>query len=444
VPNLLAFGMILLWPLVAIVMYKKFDTVTATFWTIVGGYMFLPVGTAIDFPMIPSIGKDQICAISAFVGCKFIKNENISLFGSNSIQKFLIILLLIIPFINTFFNSEPMFNGQLWIKGLTLYDAIGQIISQYLELLALVIGLSIIKTSEDLEKIVRLLVIAGLIYSLLVLIEIRLSPQLHTWIYGFFPHVFNQQVRFGGYRPVAFMGHGLLVAIFYFVCVCAAAIQVKISTRKEKLRNIFIFAYLVFILIITKSVGAIGLGLVITMCILFLYPSQQKIIIKLLFLTFFIYPTLSILNLVPYEAIVSFIGDFSVDKANSTNFRFAHEIELMQHAYKKALIGWGSWGRNAFWNSVTDGYWIIIYGTYGAIYFYALFGLFAIGAVNGISKNSTKKEELVYQGLSLMLAGILFDQIQNASLNNSWLWFLSGVLSSPLLKKNNHNGSLTK
>ena len=63
-PNLFAYGMIILWPIIAILMYKRFDTLTATFWTIVGGYMFLPVRTAFDLPLIPAIGKDEISAIA--------------------------------------------------------------------------------------------------------------------------------------------------------------------------------------------------------------------------------------------------------------------------------------------------------------------------------------------------------------------------------------------
>jgi hypothetical protein len=436
-PNLFAFGMIIFWPFIAIILYKKLDTVTATFWTIVGGYMFLPVGTVIDFPMIPEIGKDEISAVAAFIGCRFIKNENIALFGANTIQKFIIILLLIIPFINIFFNADPMFDGRFWKQGLTIYDAVSKILSQYLELLVFVIAVNVVKKRDDIEKIVRLLVIAGLIYSLLVLIEIRLSPQLHTWIYGFFPHIFNQQMRGDGFRAVVFMGHGLLVGIFYFVCVCSAAIQVKISSQQEKIRNICIFIYLFLVLILQKSMGSFGLGLLISIGILLFAISKQKLIIKLLVVIFVLYPTLSILNLIPYEAITAFISDYSADRAQSTNYRFTNEVDLVQHAYEKFLIGWGGWGRNMLWDSVTDGYWIIIYGVYGAVYFCALFGLFIMGALNGISKNATQNQELAYFGLSLIVAGVLIDQIQNASLNHSWLWFLSGVLSSPMLKKNN-------
>jgi hypothetical protein len=64
-PNIFAYGIILLWPFIAILLYKKFDTVTATFWTIVGGYMLLPMRTIFDFPMIPPVGKDEISAFAA-------------------------------------------------------------------------------------------------------------------------------------------------------------------------------------------------------------------------------------------------------------------------------------------------------------------------------------------------------------------------------------------
>jgi hypothetical protein len=428
-PNIFAFAMIFLWPIIAILLYKKADTVTATFWTIVGGYMFLPVKAAIDLPMIPAIGKDEISAIAALFGCYFIKHEKIAFFGANNLQKILIGLLLFIPILNVFFNQDPMFNGARWMPGLTLYDAISQVLAQYLELLPFIIAISIVKNVDDLAKIMRLLVIAGLVYSIPVLLEIRISPQLHTWVYGFFPHSFAQQARFGGFRAVVFMGHGLLVATFICVCVCAAAIQVKISTQQQKTRNIFIFGYLLFVLIASKSVGAIILAIVAATSILFLFNTMQKNIVKIIVSVFLLYPTLSILGLIPYEGIITFINDFNTDRAQSLDFRFFNEKTLMAHAYEKFLIGWGSWARNRLEDTVSDGYWLIVYGRYGAVYFYALFGLFILPAVSKLKDTTgTLNERAIYVGFSLILASVLFDQIPNSSLDSSWLWYLCGCL----------------
>jgi hypothetical protein len=428
-PNLFAFGMIILWPFIAILFYKKFDTVTATFWTIVGGYMFLPVKTAIDLPMVPAIGKDEISAIAAFIGCRFIKNEKIALLGVNNIQKSLIALILFIPLINVLFNSEPVFNGYKWVQGLTLYDAVSQVLSQYLSLLPFLVAMTVVKKSEDLEKIVKLLVIAGLIYSPFILFEIRISPQLHTWAYGFFPHEFKQQIRFGGFRAAVFMGHGILVATFLFVCISAAAIQIKIGIKKDKVRNIAIFTYLLIVLLLSKTLGALILSIIVAGPILLMNVVFQKVIAKSLVFIFLLYPTLSILNLIPYDGIINIISDFDVDRAGSLNYRFNNEVPMLTHAFEKVLIGWGGSARNLLANSIPDGYWLIVYGTYGAIYFYALFGLFIMPIIKRLQGRSSKNERIIYVGLSIILAAIIFDQIPNSSLGHSWLWFLSGCLN---------------
>ena len=63
---------------------------------------------------------------------------------------------------------------------------------------------------------------AGLIYSLFILFELRMSPNLHRWIYGFGQHGFSQHIRWGGYRPMVFMAAGLAVALFITNALMAA------------------------------------------------------------------------------------------------------------------------------------------------------------------------------------------------------------------------------
>ncbi len=430
-PNLFAYAMIYLWPILAIYLYKKYDIVTATFWVVVGGYMFLPLKAGFDLPLIPAIGKNEISALSALLGCYYIAKQKIYFLGVTQAQKGLIGILLIVPILNVFFNQEIMFNGAKWIQGLTLYDAFSQIVAQYLQLLPFIISVSIIRNLEDVQKVIKLLVYAGLIYSFVVLFEVRFSPQLHSWIYGFFPHSFAQQVRFGGFRSVGFMGHGLLVATFYFVCVSAAAIQITLSDNKDKIKNIAIFIYLFFVLLLSKSVGSIFLTILSVTCILYCSYPIRKFVIIFLVSIFFLYPTLSILNLIPYESIIAFISDFNADKAQSLEFRFVNEHELMQHANEKLFTGWGSWARNRLDGTITDGYWIIVYGQYGLFFFYALFGLFINSLFNKEVKNVAKSVKSLHFSWVLIVAGVLFDQIPNASLGGSWLWFLSGIMASP-------------
>ena len=86
-PNSFAYLMLIIWPLVAIWLYKKNEVIPATFWTIVGGYLLLPVGVDFDFPMIPALNKTTIPAIIAFIGCKYIAKVNISLLPPAGLER---------------------------------------------------------------------------------------------------------------------------------------------------------------------------------------------------------------------------------------------------------------------------------------------------------------------------------------------------------------------
>jgi hypothetical protein len=77
-----------------------------------------------------------------------------------------------------------------------------------------VVGRVYFRDLESFRDLALGIVIGGLIYVPLCLIEIRVSPQLHIWIYGYHQHQFEQSIRFGGFRPTVFMQHGLAVAMW--------------------------------------------------------------------------------------------------------------------------------------------------------------------------------------------------------------------------------------
>ncbi|MBV5327317.1 MAG: hypothetical protein JZU65_06720, partial [Chlorobium sp.] len=70
------------------------------------------------------------------------------------------------------------------------------------------------KDESTIKDLHRGIIIGGLIYMVLCLYEIRMSPQLNNMLYGFFPHSWVQHLRYGGFRPIVFMQHGLMVALW--------------------------------------------------------------------------------------------------------------------------------------------------------------------------------------------------------------------------------------
>jgi hypothetical protein len=106
--------------------------------------------------------------------------------------------------------------------------------------------------------LVRCLVVAGLFYSLPVLIEVRLSPQLANWIYGFVQGAFTNEVRYGGFRPVVFMKNGLTVAFFMMTTFLAAMAMWRVNARIKSFPAAGISGYLGVVLILCKSAGALA------------------------------------------------------------------------------------------------------------------------------------------------------------------------------------------
>jgi len=444
-PNIFAYVMLLGWPLISLYFYKRFETITATFLTIVGGYLLLPVKVNVDLPLIPALDKSLIPSLFALIGCVFVKKLPISLLPALVWQKVLVVILVITPLFTVITNQSPVFNGEYWIKGLIFHDSISAIIEQYIRIVPFIICTQIIKTEKDFIEICKLFTISGLIYSVPILYEIRMSPQLHSMFYGFFPHSFAQQIRFDGFRPVVFLGHGLLVGIYMMAAFAFSCILWKRNIRIYKsISPMLVMLFLFFILVASKAVGAIVFGLIIIISILFLAKKLKKIVVYTIFFLVVFYPVLCIFNLFPHQEIINYVVTLDTERAQSLDFRFYHEALLLEHSREQLLFGWGGWGRNRLAGSVTDGLWIIEFSSYGVVGFVALFGLIGATIIQTLNKVSILRNPEEVNTLlisALIVALILVDQIVNSSLG-IWVWLFVGSLFGRTLHINKQSKNI--
>lgn len=430
-PNIFAYLMLIIWPLISIMLYRKHNTLPATFVTLVGGYLILPVKTAIDLPLIPAVDKESISAISALIGCIYIKKIKIDLIPKGGLERWLVLLFIFLPVFTVFTNTEPVFDGKFWRPGLTLRDAIGGMFLNYIKLIAFILGLQLVKTYEDQLSLFKYLTIAGLWYSLPILLEIRISPQLHTWIYGFFPHVFNQQMRGDGFRAVVFLGHGLLVALFVLTALTSATTLWKQRINTFGISAFMIVLYLLVVLILSKTLGANLLALIIIPAIIWLPSSMHNKMSRAIITIIILYPLLTMFNIFPQQEILDFIRDIDADRAGSLYYRFHMETIILEHSTEKFLFGWGAWNRNLPWGAVPDGFWIVLLSSQGFVAFIAVFGLAVTAIVKGVKacKKLVEKADLQLLSINILLiAVIMIDQIPNSSMNAIYIWFLLGAL----------------
>lgn len=436
--NSFAYIAISLWPLAVFTLLIRVGVVKGIFVATMLSYLLLPVGFEINFPGIPAFNKASVTSISVLLFLIF-KRKGIGISELSLKVKFLLIIMVISPFLTVMANNDQY----LHIPGISLYDGLSQTVGALLVFIPFLFGYKFFRTKESHVLVLRYFVIMVLFYSVLIIYEIRMSPQLHTMLYGYFPHSFVQQFREGGFRAVVFLGHGLLVALLLSVAFLISTIlwrsKIKVSSLFNN--NVAVVVFLLILLILSKSYGALLIGIVGFVFLRFFSQKTIFLISYILLSTYLVYPVLSATNVFPHDQVVSVVNSFNPARAQSLQFRFYHENQLLLHANEKPLLGWGGWGRNRIFDpetfadlSVTDGRWIITLGTKGWVgflvefLFIAISVLYASKAASILNRNKeTRGDAFMITGHALIVSLILIDQIPNSSLNYFY-WLFIGIL----------------
>jgi len=451
--NSVALLALLTWPLVVFFLFRALTIERALIWSILGGYMLLPQLSEINLPGIPAFTKETIPNLAAFAGCLFVLGRFPTLLPESRMGKLLLGVFVISPSITVLTNLEPMQFGtavygtmqvldpsdlaRTGLPGLRIYDAISAVANQILVMLPFFLARNLLNTAEGLREILVALIVAGLIYALPMLFEVRFSPQLHTWVYGFFQHDFIQSMRSGGFRPTVFMPHGLWVAFFTFMCAMAAAALFRLAEPSRRTRMLFLLLFMIGLVIVTKTLGVFFMTVILVPIVLVLRPRTHLTISALIATAILVYPALRGAGLVPIDLLLDRIYAFNPDRAQSLEYRLNNEDRILAHVEEKMLFGWGGWGRfmphdprTGTTDVVVDGAWIIAIGQSGWLGYVALFGLLALPLLSlwwQARKPLAPQVPLTVSTVALILAMNLLDLVPNDTLI-PFTWLMAGAL----------------
>lgn len=281
-------------------------------------------------------------------------------------------------------------------------------------------------------------VIGGLLYIPLCLYEIRMSPQLHTMVYGFHQHVFAQSIRGGGWRPTVFMQHGLAVAM-WMAMTSLLAIWLWQTRTVKNIRNIpmsILVPALVVTAVLCKSVGALALLIVGVTALSATQWTRSATIVLLLVMIAPVYLTARVAMSWDASSVVAMVYQLERDRAESLHMRLYNERRIVDITMNRPLFGWGRWGgyRNVDDDGgavVTDSLWILALGQTGFI------GLAAIGLTlllpTMLLMNRTRcrgwhtSERAGAAGLAVVLVLFVIDSLFNSMLNPLYLLAAGGL-----------------
>ncbi len=447
-PNGVAYLMLLLWPLVCLVLFRRLKVERALIWSILGGYLLLPPVAEFNLPLVPAMDKVSIPNLSVLLILMFGMKQKVQLIPQSRAAMWLAagLALSAIPTVLT--NGDPIIFEVLrdadpivfmidQLPGQSIRDVGSVLIAQILTLVPFLLARQYLATEHGLRELLLAFMVGGLLYSIPSLIEMRFSPQMNTWVYGFFQHSFAQTIRAGGYRPIVFLPHGLWLALFMCTALLSAAALARATPTLDRWKMGLLVGYLAVLLVLCKSLAALAYGIVLTPLVLFAAPRWQ-IRLAVLFAVIAVgYPMLRNADLVPTDAIVTQAATISADRAQSLEYRFENEDQLLGRAAEKPLFGWGGWGRSLIRHpetgqilSIPDGRWIIVFGTFGWLGYVCEFGLLALPLLlMGLYIRRERDAVLspYVAPLSLILGITMMDMLLNATLT-PLTWLTAGAV----------------
>jgi hypothetical protein len=431
---------ILVWPLVTAMLFAMSkDRNRAVLVALLGGHLFLPSSFSIALPGLPDIDREAVTILSIAAMLLVTKGGFGKFLPTRLLPVILIVTSLVAPVLTVLTNNDPISVPGRILPGLSIYDSLTPVFTSGLALLIFMTGFNHFRNESEHRKILWLIVIAGFVYSAVVLFEARVSPQLHFWVYRFYPQDFIQAVRGDGFRPHGFLRGGLHLSFFMFLVLMAAIAlwrdgRAQTATMSRRRMPGVLIPYFAFILFVCKSLGAILFGITMAPVAALLRARFHVRIAFALALFAVLYPQLRGLHLVPTQQIVDLAAVISPARAASLQFRFDNEDQLLAHASDRLLFGWGSFSRNRVFNedgrdiSITDGLWIIRIGSFGWVGFIAFFGLMAYPILQLWRQARRLQPGFVTSVLALMLAVNMIELLPNST-TLPLIWLVAGALT---------------
>ena len=440
-------AVILSWPVIVGMLCRGRGPEITLLFALLGGYLFLPEHATIDLPLFYELNKISIPAYTALIACLIAVSKagspmaSVELkekssrwlpgwFPRNLTPRLFILLIVLGAFMTVVTNRDPVTGPGVYLSGLRFYDAGSSILFVLITITPLLLARKFLAHPEGQRLLLLGVFFAGLAYVPLVLFEVRMSPQINKWLYGFFAHNWFQHVRDGGFRPIVFLHHGLRVSIFLSAALVVAVGLARMSEGKSRVGFLVAAAIFFVSLVLSKSLGALIIASIL--CPIMLFAPRRALIFTAacLAIVIILYPVLRGTALVPLESILNFATGISEERAQSLSTRLYFEEVLLARGQERAFFGWGGWGRSLYIGeeqAIPDGEWVIVLGRYGWAGFLGLFGLLVFPVVllfwrwrrDGIGIESAV--------IAVTLAASAIDLIPNSGLTPD-KWLLAGAL----------------
>jgi hypothetical protein len=410
--------------------------------SLVGGVAVLPSLRAIELPILPNLDQYTVPLYASFLMVAVRYPQRLVAARPGRGGEALVIAMCVGAVITNVTNTDAQIFGANILPGMRPTDIINDIFELAIFWgLPFLLGRMLIRSTSEAIDVLVVLALAGLIYVPFIMFELYAGPFFHAKIYGAAPapSTFSQNMKFGGYRPVVLMNHGLTLSSFMFYVTVAWVALSKI--RHMPFRVIPpapIVGGMTLIVGLCKSVGVWLYAAAVIPVLYAVRPKAQLFAAICLSATILTYPFLRSLDMIPIEAVAEVTQEFvGLRSANSFMARIESEDEIIDRTAERYLFGWGEGGRSMIYDPVTgrstsivDGLWLIQFGIGGMFRFVTLFSFllfpvfYAYQRLGKISNSTTRQ---ILCALVWIVAIRTFDLLPNSTID-PYLTFLGGTI----------------
>ena len=420
------------WMPIVFYLFVRFPTQRAVIISFVVAWLFLPQASY-PIPLLPPYDKISASCYAILLATIVYDTARITTFKPGWLDVPMVICCLC-PIVSQVTNGgspiSPTFN-QIITWGLPYF-----------------LGRLYLGSLDGLRQLAIGIFAGGLAYIPFTLLEGVRGPILHQMVYGVNAFEdWGQARRMGGWRPVVFMQHGLMVGLWMMTAALIAVWLWQTGTLKkfqgQNIKTLAIVLTIAFFL--CRSTGAYSLfafGLIVLFSAKWFRTSLPLLFI-IGYIVFYLYVAAS--GQFSSKDVMAVINPiFGEERAASLKFRFDMEEILGDKARQRFLFGWGDSGGNRVYNgygkdiSVTDSLWIIAFGTNGAVGLASLFSslllpvvVFCVSKYPARTWANPKVAPAAVLAVSLTM--YVFDCVLNA-MTNPIFAVIAGGISGLVLK----------
>ncbi|NJK66140.1 MAG: O-antigen ligase domain-containing protein [Microcoleus sp. CSU_2_2] len=419
------------WIPVTLYLFIRFPTQRAVIISFILAWLFLPQ-SSFPIPVLPPYTKITATCYGILIATIVYDTGRLTCFRPGWLDVPMLVYCLC-PIVSQISNG-----------GSPISPTFGQIIAWGLPYF---LGRLYLNNLDGLRQLAIGIFAGGLAYVPFTLVEGVKGPLLHQIVYGVNAvDDWSQARRLGGWRPVVFMQHGLMVGVWMMTAALIGIWLWQTGTLKKfqgrKIKPLVIVLTIAFFL--CRSTGAYSLfaiGLIVLFCAKW-FRTSLPLLLVIGYVVFYLYMAAS--GQFSSAEVIGFISQiFGEERAGSLKFRFDNEEILGEKARQRFLFGWGDAGGNRVYDdegkdiSITDSLWIIAFGVHGAVGLASLFSslllpvlAFSLFTYPARTWSHPKVAPAAAMGVALTMYA--FDCLLNAMTNPIFAFIAGGIASVAL------------